>query len=189
MVGNNLSTFFKMNVKKIIDLNLAVRELQENDCEGIAKTFLFPWVTLEASIQKWKKYFSEQKIGKRQVFICEKNNIFIGYGSLLYPSEYPPFCDANIPEINDVWIEEHHRGQGIGTALISHIEDVARSKAFKKIGIGVGLYRDYGAAQTLYCKLGYIPDGKGVTYQGKAVKPGERYPVDDDLILWFIKAI
>ncbi|MGA8164836.1 MAG: hypothetical protein WB791_07425 [Waddliaceae bacterium] len=79
--------------------------------------------------------------------------------------------------------------QGIGKALISHIEDLAKSMTFHRIGIGVGLYCDYGAAQTLYCKLGYIPDGKGVTYKNTPIKPGENYPADDDLILWFTKML
>ena len=32
------------------------------------------------------------------------------------------------------------------------------------VGIGVGLYPDYGSAQRLYIKRGYLPDGHGATY-------------------------
>lgn len=57
------------------------------------------------------------------------------------------------------------------------------------VGIGVGLYADYGAAQRLYTSLGYAPDGRGVTYHGSLVKPGTEYLVDDHLILWLTKRL
>ena len=38
-------------------------------------------------------------------------------------------------------------------------------------------------------QLGYTPDGKGITYKHNAVIPGEKYPIDDDLILWLIKPL
>ncbi|HCE6154635.1 TPA: N-acetyltransferase, partial [Legionella pneumophila] len=61
------------------------------------------------------------------------------------------------------------------------------------VGIGVGLYGGhdggYGQAQRLYVNRGYIPDGLGVTYGYKPTVPGQTYPLDDDLILWFTKKL
>ena len=61
------------------------------------------------------------------------------------------------------------------------------------VGIGVGLYAGedggYGAAQRLYIKRGYIPDGQGVTYNYEPTMPGNSYPLDDDLVLWFLKRL
>jgi hypothetical protein len=34
-----------------------------------------------------------------------------------------------------------------------------------RVGLGVELCADYGPAQMLYIKKGYIPDGNGVTYK------------------------
>lgn len=74
--------------------------------------------------------------------------------------------------------------------------DIAEKEAATRsdvVGIGVGLYAGveggYGAAQRLYVKRGYIPDGKGVTYQYKPTIPGNSYPLDDDLVLWFTKKL
>ena len=55
------------------------------------------------------------------------------------------------------------------------------------MGIGVGLYTSYGAAQRLYCKMGYVPDGNGVTYDRKLLAAGEFRPLDDQLCLMMIK--
>jgi len=33
------------------------------------------------------------------------------------------------------------------------------------VGIGVGLYADYGTAQRMYARRGYVPDGHGLFSQ------------------------
>ncbi len=68
----------------------------------------------------------------------------------------------------------------------------AEKEAFKcspTVGLGVGLYKDYGNAQRLYFKLGYCPDGNGISYNYETVPQGNSVPVDDDLCLWLIKNI
>ena len=40
--------------------------------------------------------------------------------------------------------------------------------------LGVGLHPGYGAAQRLYIKQGYVPDGSGVWFQNKQLKPNDR---------------
>ena len=61
------------------------------------------------------------------------------------------------------------------------------------VGIGVGLYGGddggYGAAQRLYVAQGYIPDGRGVTYNYRYVVPGSNVQCDDDLVLWFTRQL
>jgi hypothetical protein len=57
------------------------------------------------------------------------------------------------------------------------------------MGIGVGLHRAFGAAQRLYIRLGYIPDGNGITYDRLQIAPGEFRPVDDDLCLIMVKEL
>jgi hypothetical protein len=57
-------------------------------------------------------------------------------------------------------------------------------------GIGVGMYPDYGNAQRLYVLRGYIPDGAGLTYRPKVLKPMEHtINDDDDLVLYFTKLL
>lgn len=171
---------------KIAD-NIVIRGLEEKDIEPVARHFAFPWTTIKASMEKWTRYYDEQIHGKRHVFFVEQEHKPIGYGSLVLFSEYPNFSAQNIPEISDVSISENYRGLGYGTLLISHFENFAKNIGYKQVGIGVGLYKDYGQAQKLYFKLGYMPDGLGITYKCMPVIAGQNYPVDDDLILWLIK--
>jgi hypothetical protein len=61
------------------------------------------------------------------------------------------------------------------------------AERFPVVGIGVGLSADYGAAQRMYVKRGYIPDGRGVSYNDHFPAPGETLPLDDSLVLHFTK--
>lgn len=168
---------------------IVIRNLQEEDIERLAHTFQAPWSDFAATKKLWKRYFAEQQEGIRTACVLEKGHLFLGYGSLLRSSEYPFFRDNEIPEVNAIWIDESNRKQGLGTRLIAHLEALARQEGYKIMGIGVGLYRDYGPAQKLYFKLGYSPDGNGMTYKCSPVVPGEAYPVDDDLVFWLTKKI
>jgi hypothetical protein len=47
----------------------------------------------------------------------------------------------------------------------------------------------YNAAQRLYLKRGYIPDGRGVTYRDRFVEEGEQVALDDDLVLHLTKEL
>lgn len=165
-----------------------IRPLQAKDIEVLGNLH-FPWSTKDETIKKWSRYLDEQEQGIRKAEIVECEGVIVGYGHLLFRSESPHFKSSSIPEIQDLWVFEGHRGKGIGTALIRHLESLAVAKGYTHVGIGVGLYRDYGSAQKLYFHLGYAPDGYGITYRHTHVIPGEKYPVDDDLILWLTKRI
>lgn len=81
-----------------------------------------------------------------------------------------------------------YRGKGIGSTLLNIAEQNAAMQCHY-VGLGVGLYGDYGNAQKLYVARGYKPDGCGVTYHYNIVAPGNTVRVDDDLVLWFTKKL
>lgn len=164
---------------------VVIRPMAQSDISVIAVDRCPPWSTIDVAQKKWSKYFKEQQENLRTVGIVEHGKDLLGYGSLLFKSEYSNFL--GIPEIQDIRIYNEYQGQGHGSRLIKWLEKLARNKGYKKIGIGVGLYADYGNAQKLYCRLGYTLDGYGVTYRFKPTIPGESYPLDDDLILWMTK--
>ena len=98
------------------------------------------------------------------------------------------FSDDNIPEISDLNVLPSFRNQGVGSALIEICEEYATERS-NFVGIGVGLYLDYGSAQRFYIKRDYLPDEHGATYNYEYVTPGKEYPLDDDLLLWFTKKL
>lgn len=164
-----------------------IKPLQKNYINDLVEAFTFPWTTKEGTLKKWETYFNEQENNKRLVLILFHEKKYVGYGSLIFKPQYSSFEEQNIPEINDLWVLSEYRNKKLATKLIGELEKIARDSGYEKIGLGVGLYKDYGVAQRLYVKLGYIPDGNGITYNYQYVIPGKEYSVDDALILWFTK--
>lgn len=64
------------------------------------------------------------------------------------------------------------------------IESTAGTRS-PMVGLGVGLYGDYGAAQRIYVRRGYLPDGRGVMYNNQPVAPGSMMSIDDNATLMF----
>lgn len=138
---------------------------------------------------QWADIFRQHNAGKRLVLVALHQGSPVGYGSLLWQSAYPPFAASGIPELHDLATAQDHRHQGVATSLIAALEAAAHAAGHRRVGLRVGLYVDYGPAQRLYSALGYVPDGRGITYDNMAVVPGAPVTVDDDLLLWMTKAL
>ncbi len=140
----------------------------------------------------FEQYLHESLNGDHIIWVAYMDNEFVGYVTLKWKSQYKSFATNNIREIMDLNVLPHCRKSGIGSKLLDIAEKIASSKS-DTIGLGVGLYGGldggYGSAQRLYVNRGYIPDGKGVTYNYQKAISGNSFPLDDDLILWFIKKL
>ena len=80
----------------------------------------------------------------------------------------------------------HVHNKGIGNKLMDVVEQKA-AKLSDMVYLAVGVHSGYGAAQTIYVKRGYIPDGSGVWYQGKQLEQYAPCCNDDDLLLFMSK--
>lgn len=119
----------------------------------------------------------------------EENGPDIGYCVLNWQPKYAYFKKCGLPEIQDLNVMQAYRRRGYGRQVIAHCEELARKKGYTEMGIGVGLDASYGPAQRLYVKMGYIPDGTGISYDRKQVAFGEFRPVDDNLCLMMVKPL
>jgi len=169
---------------------IQIRALIEKDIAVIYDAFNQIGWNKPASL--FEGYLKEQELGARIVWVAHVQDEFAGYVTLKWQSQYPSFKAQNIPEIMDLNVLSSFRKMGIGSLLLDAAEKEALTKS-QIIGIGVGLYAGedggYGSAQRLYVKRGYIPDGKGVTYNYEPTIPGNSYALDDDLVLWFTKRL
>ncbi len=169
---------------------LTIRPLEPADIAPIAAAFAaLGW---DKPASQYEKYLSEQEAGQRVVLVAHSGvqNLpildFAGYVTICWQSHYSPFREQNIPEIMDFNVLPQFRRQGIGSRLMDTAEKRVATVG-SVVGIGVGMTADYGAAQRMYVKRGYVPDGRGLFSRGAPVLYGQTVPVDDDLVLYFTK--
>jgi len=160
--------------------------LNEDDPDTVSKAFQEQgW---NKPIDQYQRYFNEQKRGDRTTLVAEVDGNFAGYVNIVWSSNYPYFREKNIPEINDFNVLLKYRRMGIGSKLMDRAEEIISERS-EFAGIGVGIFSDYGNAQILYVKRGYIPDGKGIHSGDRYIQYGESIIVDDDIVLYFTKKL
>ena len=169
-------------------MSFLVRPMELRDSSALNQWF-GPHTNYGRKLEKWQKLVEEHQAGTKMVVVAEHEGKTVGYCTLKFQSDYPPLREAAIPEINDLVVAPPARRQGVAQTIIEWLEQRARERGHTAIGICVGLYSDYGQAQRLYVKMGYIPDGQGVFYENKPCMPGQTYKLDDELIIGFTKEL
>ena len=163
-----------------------IRLLEESDPPSIAAAFAnMGWNKPET---QFRRYLHEQVAETRTCFVAIADGQFAGYVTVNWRPTYAGFADLNIPEIQDLNVLIKYRRKGIASRLLDRAEtEAARRSGI--VGIAVGLHPGYNAAQRLYAKRGYIPDGRGVTYRNCFVQEGASVVLDDDLSMHFTKQL
>jgi ribosomal protein S18 acetylase RimI-like enzyme len=163
-----------------------IRRLTEPDPQTIASAFA--QIGWGKPIAQYRNYLAEQSAGTRVCLVAAVDEQFAGYITVNWAPTYPGFVELSIPEIQDLNVLPRFRRRGIGTRLLDEAEQMARQRC-SAVGIGVGLHPGYNAAQRLYVKRGYVPDGRGVTCRDRYVEEGAQVMLDDDLVLHLIKQL
>lgn len=168
-------------------MTLIIRALQTADCAKMSAAFQQQgWK--DKTTAQYEGYLKLQESGERDVLFAEWNGSFAGYLTINWNSTYPPFQRQGIPEVVDFNVLKKYQRQGIGAALMEEAERrIHQQSSFA--GIGVGMTADYGAAQILYVRRGYVPDGRGLSWNGKHLQYNDVVTVDDALVLHLLKRL
>jgi len=168
------------------DEYVVIRSMQETDIAYFADEFSkLGWGDRKDILTL---YLKEQNFSERNVLVAEYKGVPAGYITLIPSAKRGPFTDMNIPEIMDFNVLPSFRRLGIGSNLMDCIEAIAKQNS-NAVSLGVGLYTNYGTAQRMYVKRGYIPDGSGVWHNNNNLAPYENCVNDDDLNLYFVKQL
>ena len=165
---------------------VTIHLLTADDIQPIAAAFAELGWNKPAS--QYERYLTEQAAGQRVVLVAQVDDVFAGYVTILWEAAYAPFREAGIPEIADFNVLPRFRRRGIGSQLMEAAESQIAARA-PLAGIGVGLTADYGAAHQLYLQRGYLPDGRGISWNGQICEYGDQVRVDDSLALYFTKQL
>ena len=168
-------------------MSVTLRLLCSTDIECLLAQF---------AAQGWDKprevlegYLGEQESGERTVVVAESWGEVAGYVTLLPRVKYAvPFRGREISEIMDFIVFEKFQRRGIGALLLDQVEKMAAELA-DEVCLGVGLHCGYGAAQRVYAKRGYVPEGSGV-WAGNVPAPAYGMVENgDELVLYLSKKL
>ncbi|MCL2216583.1 MAG: GNAT family N-acetyltransferase [Defluviitaleaceae bacterium] len=164
--------------------DVSIRPIEEKDINTILRNYAEQgWSKPREVIEK---YLDGQKNNCLYVFIAEYMNDIAGY-TVLYPdTDVGPFAFKKIPVISDFVVFEKYQRKGIGNKILDEVEKKA-CELSDRVQLGVGLHSGYGAAQRIYIKRGYMPDGTGVWYNNAQLEPYANCKNDDDLVLFLVK--
>lgn len=137
---------------------------------------------------KYLKRIDDHQNGKAIALVAEYKGNVAGYINVYINAQQGSFGGLGHCEIVDFGVLEKYRNKGIGSKLMDIAEEIAFGYS-KTVYLGVGLHNGYGNAQRMYCKRGYILDGKGVWYGNSVAKPYKEYCNDDDFILYLSKEL
>ena len=163
---------------------IAIQPVGDGNSE-FAVRFLMEWVTdgeTEAS-----RYLAEHTEPDGASLIATGDSGVVGYVAIVWESNYAGFRSRGIPLLHQIAVAGPFRRRGVATLLMDAAEQLARDRGIATLGITVGLFDDYGPAQRLYARRGYIPDGRGACQGQRTLHRGTRVRMDDDLIIWLTK--
>ena len=152
-----------------------------------AVRFLTEWVSDgEAEARGYLADHAEPE-GASLVAACGHD--VVGYVAIVWESNFAGFRDLGIPLVHQLAVAAPWRRRGVATLLMDAAEQLARERGVAALGITVGLFDEYGPAQRLYGRRGYVPDGRGACRGQVPLREGMRVTMDDDLIIWLTKEV
>ena len=166
--------------------DIVIRDMISSDAQTItAEEIKQGW---NQTTEKYEMRLKHQSEGIAYAIVAEYKRKVAGYISVYLNPNDGAFAHQGIPEIVDLGVLEKYRRKGIGSKLMDVAESIA-AKFSDTVCLSVGLHNGYGAAQRMYVKRGYIPDGSGVWYGTRVCPQYESCCNDDDLVLFFSRRL
>ena len=169
------------------DDKLTIRNMETEDAQVFTDELIAQgW---HPDIAGYMSRLKDQTEGKCIALSAVYEGCPAGYVYVYLHVEEGPFKGMKIPIIVDFSVLMKYQRKGIGHRLMDVAEQIAAQRS-DTVTLGVGLCREYGAAQRIYAKRGYIPDGSGVWYQNQqCVQYETTCTIDDDLVLFLSKKL
>ena len=169
-----------------VDEDVVIRDLRLEDARIITDAEVAQgW---DQTIDKYMLRLRDQAAGRAIALAAEYRGEVAGYINVYPNSRWGAFGGLGLSEIVDFGVLEKFRRRGVGGKLMDAAEAIA-GRFSDTVYLGVGLHSGYGAAQRMYIKRGYVPDGSGVWYRDAVCPPYGECRNDDELVLYLSKKL
>ncbi len=166
------------------DSSLLIRSMRESDIDALV--LLLEHARIERPYSALLDFYAGELSGTCRMFIAVANDSIAGYAALLNEAVYGPFSYNGVPYMGDFLVFPAFRKQGVGSRIMDTLERIA-FRTHDAIGAGISMYADWGSAQRMCARRGYIPDGSGIWYLNECPEEGAPCTNDDDMILYMLK--
>lgn len=163
---------------------LMITDFLEDPDQSAVIDFLAQWAT--GSHEAALDHVADHATGQGTTLVARMQGTVAGLVTLRWTSRNPLFAERGIPLVHQLAVSQSYRRRGIATELMDAAERLALERGRDTIGITVGLSDQYGAAQRLYAKRGYLPDGRGACLGRVPTRGGQNVEIDS-LIIWLTK--
>lgn len=147
--------------------------------------FLTEWVC-DGEVEA-RRYLADHAEPEGAGLVAASGHDVVGYVAIVWESNFAGFRDRGIPLVHQVAVAGPFRRQGVATLLMDGAEQLVRDRGIGTLGITVGLFDEYGPAQRLYGRRGYVPDGRGACRGQRPLSKEMPVTMDDNLIMWLTK--
>ena len=135
---------------------IAIQPVDAGNFESTVR-FLIEWVSDGET--EARTYLADHAEPDGTSLIATDGADVIGYVAIVWESNYAGFRSRSIPLVHQIAVAGPVR-RGVATLLMDAAEQLAHDRGIATVGITVGLFDEYGPAQRLYGRRGYVPDGR-----------------------------
>jgi ribosomal protein S18 acetylase RimI-like enzyme len=135
---------------------LGARVFSETFGHSVSEEQLKAFLDESYSIEATAKDVSDPN--KDMIVATSPNGAIVGFALLTRGSSEPCIAHLdNFVELQRIYVDSAHHGQGVGKHLARRVEEMAKSQGFKHMWLGV--WEENFKAQKVYEKLGYQKAG------------------------------
>lgn len=167
------------------NLDPAITDFRTDPDPDAVLDFLAEWVS--GSRAAAELHVADHANGHGTTLIARVDQVIAGLVTVRWTSNDPALANRDIPLVHQLMVSPPYRRRGIATALMDAAEALVAGRGRPAVGITVGLFDEYGPAQRLYVRRGYVPDGRGACQARTPLHEGQTVTVDHSLIIWLIK--
>jgi GNAT superfamily N-acetyltransferase len=164
--------------------DIAIQLVDDGNSESAVR-FLREWVS--DGEDEARRYLADHVEPGGSSLIATSGSGAVGYAAIVWESSYAGFRSRGIPLVHQIAVGQPWRRRGVATLLMDAAERLARDRGIATLGITVGLFDEYGPAQRMYGRRGYIPDGRGACQGQRPLSKGMQVSMGHDLIIWLTK--
>jgi GNAT superfamily N-acetyltransferase len=171
----------------MVELKVEVRPIRQTDI-AILREY-FP----QGGPDKHRHRFDRQQEGEVTYLVAWHKKQSVGHALVIWqrpPNDlFASRLQEPCPDVEDLFVLEEMRSQGIATQILRHAEELARLRGYRQVGLSAGVEVD-DPGRRLYEHRGYVAAGWGEhTERAEYIDQEGQLQVWEGVCIYMIKPI